>query len=168
MTEYVQQADTRHWYDFFFDTNVANSSDVLLSSRRVDLIKELGLSLEPSDLSPYKESQIPYHEPDGQNIPCHIWHLSFQRMYATSFQTAVGSPENQQMLLNVRKVVNSVPTRYKLESVQGYSPETVQDYLFKAANILIREDRLKPGGKLIYQEVCDRMKETGLNDLTCD
>jgi len=167
-TESIQQADTRHWYDFFFDTNVANSSDVLLSSRRVDLMKELGLSLVASNLTPFKVSQIAYDEPDEQCIRCHIWHLSFQRMYATSFDMAVGSPENQQLLHNARRVVNSVPTRYKLDSVQGYSPETVQDYLFKVANILVKQDRIQPSGKLIYREVCDRMKESGLNDLTCD
>lgn len=164
MVEYVQEADTRHWYDFFFDTNVANSSDVLLSSRRADLIKELGLSLVANILTPYKEREIPFDE-SGKNIPCHIWHLSFQRMYANNFEMVGDSPEKQQLLRNVRKVVT---TRYKLESVQGYSPETVQDYLFKAANILVKEDRIQPSGKPIYQEVCDHMKKAGLNDLTCD
>ena len=68
-----------------------------------------------------------------------------------------------QFLERVRKVVNSVPTNYKLEeSQEGYEPKTVQDYIFKAANILVRRDKTCNdqsnqcnNNQLIYKEVCN-------------
>lgn len=40
MPEHAHEADTRSWYDFLVDTNVATSSDVMLSLRRKDLMKD--------------------------------------------------------------------------------------------------------------------------------
>jgi hypothetical protein len=168
-SEDVQKDDTRHWYDFFLDTNVATSSDVLLSTRRADLMRELGVDVAAKDLNPYVQAKA---VADRKNPidHCNVWHLTFQRMYAPSFETAVKleEPDQLRLLRQIRKVVNGTPTRYKLAEVQGYSPESVQDYLFKAANILIREDKINIQGsdKPIFQDVCERM-ENDLVDFKC-
>jgi hypothetical protein len=96
---------------------------------------------------------------------CSVWHLSFQRLYDLQFEWTYARREvnKLQFLDRVRKVVNSIPTRYRLEeSAEGDEPETVQDYIFKAANILVREDKecKLPGNeckndKFTYQKVCD-------------
>jgi hypothetical protein len=52
---------------------------------------------------------------------------------------------------------------FRLEkSKEGDKPETVQDYIFKAANMLVREDKMlvsKEDTKFIYQIVCSLLVE---------
>ncbi|WP_411725293.1 patatin-like phospholipase family protein [Methyloglobulus sp.] len=170
LSEDVQKADTRHWYDFFLDTNVAASSDVLLFTRRVGLMRDLGVNVTSKDLNPYVQAK---EDPKKPIEHCNIWHLTFQRMYAPSFERDVKleEPDQLRLLRQIRKVVNGTPTRYKLTEVQGYSPESVQDYLFKAANILVKNDNIedKDGNPvLIYKDVCKKMTVFGFKDLQCD
>lgn len=163
-SEDVKKIDTRHWYDFILDTNVATSSDILLTTRRVDLMKELGVDVTDENINPYMPAlKVADHKtPITQNAIayCTVWHLTFQRLSAPHFETIIaGSKQTdkyRQMLL-LRRVVNATPTRYKLSEVEGYAPETVQDYLFKAANILIRKDKMLNSDKPIVQDICDRM-----------
>jgi NTE family protein len=170
LSEDIQKIDTRHWYDFFLDTNVATSSDVLLSARRADLMRELGVDVASKDLQPYVQAK---DQPKKPIDHCNIWHLTFQRMYAPSFETAVKleEPDQLRLLRQIRRVVNGIPTRYKLTEVHGYSPESAQDYLFKTANILLRKDKIK--GKngnevFIIEDVCKKMTDFGFKDLQCD
>ncbi|MGR9108331.1 MAG: hypothetical protein ACU843_15530, partial [Gammaproteobacteria bacterium] len=152
----VQIADTRNWYDFILDTNVATSSDVLLAVRRVDLLNKFGIDVGAKDLIPYIRAK---EDPKRAIDHCTVWHLSLQRMYSPSFETVVNleEPDELRQLRQIRKVANETPTRYKLPEVFGYSPDSVQDYLFKAANILVRNDRLNAGGKFIFQDLCEHI-----------
>ncbi len=165
LSEDVQKADTRHWYDFFLDTNIATSSDVLLSTRRVDLMQELGIDVTLRDLNPFVQSKKNAPNPIDH---CNVWHLTFQRLSAPSFEAVIAEKETDEyrQMLQLREVVNATPTRYKLSGVKGYSPESVQDYLFKAANILIKKDKIKGTDKFIFQDVCEQMGAY-LKDLKC-
>lgn len=173
LSEDLQKADTRHWYDFFLDTNVVTSSDVLLSTRRVDLMREVGVNVTLKDINPYVQAKKKADEKNPIDN-CNVWHLTFQRLSAPSFEAVVGGSEETDQfrhLLQLRKVVNGTPTRYKLTEVQGYSPESVQDYLFKAANILVKNDKIKDeyGNEVfIFQDICKKMTAFGVENLKCN
>lgn len=170
---HLQKMDTRSWYDYIFSTNLISASDTQLSTHRTDMMKELGVDTTFNHLQPYvqeKRAGDSKNPVNGKLSNCNIWHLTFQRMYEPSFETIIG-PDGIDLLRNVRKVVTGTPTRYKLTEVQGYSPETVQDYLFKAANILVKNDKVKDeyGNEVfIFQDVCKKMTVLGLKDLKCD
>ncbi len=174
LIESIQHVDTRKPFDFIFDTGtVLASSDVMLAQNR-KLILEKVFSPTTSDIgfqSFNEKSKIrvssAHYENDDHEIPaeCAVWHLSFQRLYSPDFERVFARKDvNQlQFLKRVRRVVNSVPTNYKLEeSKEGYEPKTVQDYIFKAANVLIRKDKICDArfnqcekNQLIYKKVCD-------------
>lgn len=162
LSEAAQMVDTRHWYDFVLDTNVATSSDVLLSTNRANLMQSLGINVKPVDLNPY----LPAQQKAGATAieHCTIWHLTFQRLYAPSFESIITGgleTDDYRHLLQLRHVVNATPTRYKLTGVESYSPESVQDYLFKAANLLIRNDQFKKAdntSQYIIKDVVERMR----------
>lgn len=179
--DHIQQADTRKWYDFIVDTNVATSSDIMLTARRKDLMRSLTSSDNNVGFNSYFESKnsgaksktaATEIEMLQEKLPgCSVWHINFQRLYSRGFEQSYGdnirSPERLQLLQNVRKVVNSVPTRYKLVETEGYSPEAVQDYIFKAADMLIREDKDDSGGPIL-DVVCDKFKKWKLSGLKCN
>jgi len=164
--EHTQEADTRKFFDFLFDTNVATASDALLTSRRIDLLRALDIYVDDADLVPYKTTDIWLDDEGKKTTPCQVWHLSFQRLYSPSFEMALGKlDKSQDHLRDVRKLVNGIPTRYKLTTVNGYSPESVQDYIFTAAKTLIRDDKIE--STLILKKVCDWFMEKKLPNLNC-
>lgn len=170
----LQQADTRNASDYLFDAGtVLSSTDVMLArNRSLILEKAINYNMQDIGFKAYNEnSQINFSLPNSRNEnlekpqDCSVWHLSFQRLYDLQFEWTYARREvnKLQFLDRVRKVVNSIPTRYRLEeSTGGDEPETVQDYIFKAANILVKEDKecKLPGNeckndKFTYQKVCD-------------
>ncbi|NOT84272.1 MAG: patatin-like phospholipase family protein [Methylococcaceae bacterium] len=158
----AQLVDTRHWYDFILDTNVATSSDVLLTTNRENLLQALGINVKPVDLNPYIPARDKAWAKPIEH--CNIWHLTFQRLSAPSFETIIAGgqeTDDYRHLLQLRHVVNATPTRYKLTGVESYSPESVQDYLFKAANLLIKNDQFKKAdntSQFIFKDVIERMR----------
>lgn len=178
----VQTADTREWYDFIVDTNVATSSDIMLTARRKDLMKDLTQFGDDVGFESYRDAEAIEPERTAAKteikmlqeklpIKCSVWHITFQRLHSRAFERGYGdsflSAERLQFLRRMRKVVNSVATRYKLTETLGYSPEAVQDYLFKAADILVREDK-NESGRRILDLACDKFKRWGLPGLKCD
>jgi len=152
--DHVQEADTRKFWDFLFDTNVAAASDALLVSRRINLMRELDIYVDDADIEPYVTADIYLDDQHKEKIDCQVWHLTFQRMYSPSFELAIGDKEqDQEKVRDVRKQVNSIPTRYKLVEVNGYASKSVQDYIFTAARILIHDD--KACSKPVLTQVCD-------------
>jgi predicted acylesterase/phospholipase RssA len=172
--ENIQKPSTRKWHDFIFDSgSVLASTDIMLAQNR-KLILEKVLGPDTSDVgfqSFNKKSTIRVSPANSKkNDPeitkqCAVWHLSFQRLYSHDFESVFARQDVSQLqfLERVRKVVNSVPTNYRLEeSQEGYEPKTVQDYIFKAANILVRKDKTCNdrsnqcnNNQLIYKEVCN-------------
>jgi len=170
----LQQADTRNAADYLFDAGtVLSSTDVMLAKNR-SLILEKAINYDMQDIGfkAYNEnSKINFSllnsgkDNAEKSQDCSVWHLSFQRLYDLQFEWTYARREvnKLQFLDRVRKVVNSIPTRYRLEeSAEGDQPETVQNYIFKAAKILVKEDKEcnRPGNecksdKFTYQKVCD-------------
>lgn len=181
LAEHVQEADNRSWFDYIVATNLATSSDVLLSLRRMDLMKEWIPSDDVGfqsyrDVVPIRTKFSEFTADIAPNVPsCSVWHITFQRLYSQEFQRAYGgnNPDSElnQSLRRMRQVVNLVPTRYKLKPISDYSSEAVQDYLFKAAKILVTEDAKvgEKGGmdRRILDMVCDKFKGWGLSGLKC-
>lgn len=182
---FLQHADTRNAIDYFFDAGtVLSSTDVMLAKNR-KLVLEKAINFDSQDIGfkAYNEKSIikfsPLNPENGcteNSQECTVWHLSFQRLYDLQFEWAFARRNvNQlQFLDRVRKVVNSIPTRYRLEeSNDGDEPETVQDFIFKAANILVRQDQEcnRPdnecaGSRFTYQKVCDLLvNDWKLNDI---
>jgi NTE family protein len=138
---YVHEADTRRFVDYFIDTNFASTSDALLMARRLDLLDLLKIDARTINVDPFQ-----------MNVPvgyakCAVWHISLQRLLAHSFASrAIKEDENlRRKIKEVADVVNDIPTRYTLTGKDTHSntkfeSETLQDYLFKAAEYLIRLD----------------------------
>ncbi len=122
----VLEVDTRKPWDFIFDTNVIGSSDVLLSTRRIDLLRRVGIDVGARQVKPYvREAQV------EEGPKCVVWDLTFQRLLSNDLAGKSSLPRQ------VGLVVNAIPTRYQLTGVEPYKPETLQDYIYAAARILV-------------------------------
>ena len=175
---YIHEADTRSWYDFLFDTNIAASSDALLTARRLDLLAQLNVDASEMNIDPYQPNagndEIWPGLYDDLRVECAVWHLSLQRLLSGNFGGMAESskPDKEQSKLreniqNVASIVNTVPTRYKLKgkdpaSQDSLDADVLQDYLFKAANYLIYLDK-GSDGKPILETVCSWFNQKGLN-----
>lgn len=181
----IQKADTRNVADYVFDSGtVVSSTDIMLARNR-KLIMEKAINFDPQDIgfkayNPNSTIKFPAamaaNSSDENSQDCAVWHLSFQRMHDQQFEWTYArrNINKLQFLDRVRKAANSIPTRYQLsESQDGDSPETVQDFLFKAAEILVRQDKECnqsdnecKNDKFTYQKVCDLLvRDWKLNDI---
>jgi len=153
LPERVLQADTRKALDFLFDTNVIGASDVLLSSRRVDLLGNVSINARERNFKPYQEEAPIFPDrPKGEGPTCRVWELTFQRLLSNHL--AIRSSFARQVGL----VVNAIPTRYQLTGVRPYKARTLQDYIYTATNILLREDwdpDDRNDGRTFLARVCD-------------
>ena len=146
------ERDTRKVLDFILDDNVMDSSDVLLSLRREDLLREVGFKSRDIGAAPYQTFEL---FPDEESTPvCGAWHLTFQRLVKRFWPDLPPGAEE------VEKVVNDIPTLYRLQA-PGKTTKEAQDNLYRAARLLVREDvenRLK---------VCNWFRDHGFTDLPC-
>ncbi|MGB9080014.1 MAG: patatin-like phospholipase family protein [Desulfuromonadaceae bacterium] len=178
--KHIHEADTRSPIDFIFDTNVAAASDSLLTVRRLDLLYRLNIDARTPDIEPFKRNNTENEKVEldnGKEIECAVWHLSLQRLLAHDFASRkIEDDDNLKGKLRenvdqVASVVNSIPTRYKLT---GRDPngnielnaDTLQDYLFKAADYLVNDDN--DNGGLIRDQVCAWFKQKGMQGTLCD
>ncbi len=176
---HTHELDTRKFFDFIFDTNVAASSDALLMARRLDLMSDLNVDVSADDsIEPFQpnsgENEIWPDQDDVKfRVECAVWHLSLQRLLSPDFAgKATGSDAFlKQDIKEVATVVNAIPTRYRLlgkapDGKTELTSETLQDYLFKSAGYLIRLDEDKDG-TLILKHVCEWFAARGMSDLQC-
>jgi len=178
--DHLHQADTRNALDYLFDTGtVLASTDVMLAKNRTLILENtIGFDSQDIGFKAYNDSSEKSTSLTDLKTPtCAVWHLSFQRLYDLQFEwTYARRKVNRlQFLDRARRIVNAIPTRYRLEeSQEGDNTEEVQDYIFKAANILVREDKECyrsdnecAGHKFTYQKVCDLLvNDWGLKDIT--
>jgi len=128
---------TRGPIGHLIDPNALAASDVLLTVGRRRLLAELGIDVDRVDLRPWvKIAHVSKRFPE---ISCYVWHLSFQRLLATSFPSH-GQPSIYSHSRQVGLVVNSIPTRFQLTGVTPFTSMTLQDYIFEAARLLIHND----------------------------
>ena len=92
----------------------------------------LPLLMAPGGSSPFPE------ELKNQRFACTVWHIGFQRL------RHAGSPSKTPPLASYRffleRLVSAIATHYKLTGPKGCSPKFLQDALYAAARVLIRED----------------------------
>lgn len=82
-----------------------------------------------------------------------VWHLGFQ-----------GLLRHQDRGRQLFRVVNAIATAYRLQAssaAESLSAQTLQDHLFEAAGILVREN---PG---VLTKVCGWFREKGFANVKC-
>lgn len=162
----VRDIDTRDFISRIFDLNAIDAADIMLSQNR-KLAMEMVTKSKDIGFNAYYDLIT-----TTSNDSCNVWHITFQNLYATEFERAYANSsdiDKLQQLYRIRDVVNAIPTKYQLVETQGYSPESVQDYIFKAARILVKQDKYQntnsqvfPGntnGELIYKKICKDFKD---------
>jgi NTE family protein len=129
------QRDTRGFAGFFVDTNALDASGALLALRRDNILDQLNLDVgEDAGRTVYGTFSLSPDERDPKKqIRCGVWLLSFQRLAYLSDKVRNAAA--------IDIVVNNVPTRYQLIGPHGLDSTQVQDALFEAAKILVREDK---------------------------
>ncbi len=138
--------DTRRFTDFLIDDNVMDSADVMLNLRRAETLEKVNIT-RPAVTS-YSEFNVP-----GRTDKCSVWHLSFEGLLR------LGNRARE-----VRKVVNQIDTAYRLQassSDERFTAQQLQNYLFEAAHILIREDT----GHL--RQTCQWFVDRGFTNMPC-
>jgi hypothetical protein len=149
-SEFTPHPETRGLIDYFFDTNVANSSDALLSARRIDLLNDLGLSARANnpEVAPFTQSKVSLI--DKPAVSCAVWYIGLPRMLSKVFRPT-DHPTSALDLetWELGTIVNSIPTRFTLVSGDEDHPipaDRLQDKLFEAAHRLVEEDRFESLG----------------------
>jgi hypothetical protein len=175
------KADTRSGIDFILDTNVtAAAADALLMARRTSLLDQLNVDAREINIDPFQinagHDQI---RPDlaprqDLRVECAVWHLSLQRLLSAGFASEAVKRDDDLWgdVKHIAAVVNSIPTRFKLTGKDPRSDaelpsDTLQEYLFRAANYLIRLDNDRAGTPLL-KRVCDWFAERGVRDIACE
>ena len=175
-----RKADIRAGIDFLLDTNVAMASaDALLMTRRLGLLDQLNVNARDANIEPFQlnagDDRI---RPDltprqDLRVECAVWHLSLQRLLSADFASEAVKRDDdlRDDVRYVAAVVNAIPTRFKLmgkdpHSDTELSSETVQNYLFRAANYLIHLDNDRTGMPLL-RRACDWFAAKGVRDLAC-
>ena len=150
----VNRPDSRAGIDFIIDTNVIDASDALLSLRRRNILAQAGF--EDIDIGRKPVQAFPVFGPGTTrpDLECRAWHLSFQRLLAwkrvepknvydqfTRRRAPREEFQNVNHAKSIGAVINQISTRYKLTGLKDCSPEQLQQDLYEAARLLIREDR---------------------------
>ena len=82
---------------------------------------------------------------------CKSWVLTFQRLASDDLRRLSSKAAE------IGAVVNAVPTRYRLIGEPPLDTRTVQDYIYTATRILLREDRDdpdNPAGHVFLERLC--------------
>ncbi len=140
------ERDTRHFTDFLIDDNVMDSADVMLNFHRNQTLRKV--NIEKPAVTPYAEFDVA----DGKD-KCLVWHLSFEGLHRLGDRAKA-----------VRKVVNQIDTAYRLQASdleQNMSSQELQNYLFEAAQILVR------GDKDHLKKACQWFIDKGFTDMPC-
>ena len=150
----VRRRDSRSGIDFIVDTNVVDASDSLLSARRRNILEQAGFQDTEIGNQPVQDFPVFGQGTEGLNLTCRAWHLSFQRLLAwkrvepkDAQEQFARMPAGREALKDVSHaksigaVVNQISTRFKLTSPIGCPSRALQQDLYEAARLLIREDR---------------------------
>ena len=171
----VRRRDARSGIDFIVDTNVVDASDALLSLRRRDILEQAGF--RDTDIGQQPVQEFPVLGPDSEEpgLRCQTWHLTFQRLLAwrrpearNPYEQFERKPIQRKALADevkyataVGAVVNQISTRYKLTGPAGCSSQALQEDLYEAARLLVREDRES------LNAVCDWFDNQGVGLSGC-
>ena len=146
------ERDTRKALDFIVDDNVLDSADVLLSLRRQDVLREVGFT-RPDWIGkePYQQFKVFPGKIGGPH--CSAWHFTFQGLLSRT--------DLPPRAKGVGEVVNRISTQYRLHAPGPHTAQELQDRLYEAAHILVREDITN------RQKACLWFRDRGFTDLPC-
>ena len=127
--------DPREFLDFFFDTNLDDAFNDLLSNHREEMLKFMG----------YPEGRIgmrsfwtyrPFRDSVksvNRSLECHVWHLTFQTLARLEPGVAGAA--------SLGETVNGIKTQFRLRRATDERGANVQQQaLFDAAQILVQQD----------------------------
>ncbi|MBI4641260.1 MAG: hypothetical protein HY731_11230 [Candidatus Tectomicrobia bacterium] len=141
------------------DTNAIAATDALLAKRRSDILAKIGFTNSEIGHEPFQEFRVSIDDTEGASaIPCAAWHLTFQRLILAGKEgvpLALGAQEISRMN-HVGQVVNHIRMRYNLFSPDPYTEQELQDYLFEAAHLLVKQDTFS------LLKACQWFKGSGL------
>jgi predicted acylesterase/phospholipase RssA len=136
-------SDTRRFFDFVVDQNALAASDVFLTLRRYDTLRDrLGY---PGD----EVGAVPQWDFTTRGgIACRVWHLTFQSLLVRrdKARTAATQQARDNLAAQLEKerqrdqAVNLVPTRYRLEGPEDMNMREVQSLIYGVADHLLRDD----------------------------
>lgn len=122
-------ADPRGALDFIFDADVFEAFDNLLVNHREEMLRNMGYPREQigaQSLWSYRPFRDDARSPN-RALECHVWHLTFQHL------AQLGAGE-------LGEKVNSIKTLFRLRADGERDPMLLQEELFEAARILVRQD----------------------------
>jgi predicted acylesterase/phospholipase RssA len=136
-------SDTRRFFDFVVDQNALAASDVFLTLRRYDTLRE---RLHYPGGEAGAVPQWDFTTPGG--VVCRSWHLTFQSLLVrqNKARTAATQQARDNLAAQLEKdrrrdqAVNLVPTRYRLEGPEDMTMREVQSLIYGVANHLLRDD----------------------------
>lgn len=130
------ERDPRGLIDFFVDRNALDASGALLSKHRRVLLQDAGVD-KPGHAS-FGSFAVTSRAPEPRTLgECAVWVLTFDRLRGLAARAA--EPRRSE-LRDLALTVNRIQTRYRLAGPEGVTARELQDALFAAARVLIRED----------------------------
>lgn len=165
----ASQSDLRKPWDYIVNTNVLDAMDALFLHYHHQLLSGVRIVTE-GVLSPFVPRISYESRPFGEpvKLDCAVWHISLQRLVDPSFMIQSRDeierllPEFMKLRREVGDPVNAIETRFKLTGPSGFSDKELQDLLFKAARLLVQEDRGSP-----LKRVCQWFVKHGFTDHPC-
>jgi predicted acylesterase/phospholipase RssA len=139
-----RRPDPRKFLDFVVDDNVGDAFNALLGNRRIDALRRMGYTESRIGKESFWSFKPLQDVADSANrdLECRVWHITFQHLPELA---AADADE-------VGNVVNQIKTSFRLEGPKqdrfyrdgGYDQDAhakeLQDKLFQAARLLVRED----------------------------
>jgi hypothetical protein len=154
-----ERRDTRVLLDYIVNTNVIAAFDALLGKRRSDTLSDYDFREDEIAEAPFQEFTLNVWDERGGawQVPCAAWHLTFQRLILAESRgdSWARSPDRIPSGDDVGWVVDRIRTRYNLSGPAPYTDEQLQNYLFEAARLLVREDRES------YEKACTWFRSNG-------
>ena len=154
------QRDMRSWYDFIIDTNVLQATDALLYGQRsatlASFLKARYSKIGHINLFSQFDLTVSVNQ---RSESCMIWHISFEsldRFYRDEDEQEFTSR------MDLRRIVGSIVTNYKLQGPRHCSSAFLQDALYDAAHYLVHF-----AGHGDYARICKYAADLGLGPLDC-
>ena len=165
----VLESDPRSTIDYLVDRNALDAIDALLQGQRVAFLQQMGLLTESASGIRNLQGYIPSYrfKSHKREIECAVWHLTFDRLWYLA--NGNSSRETKTVYRNVWGLVKNTSTNYHLSGL-NCTPDALQDALYNAATILVRNDRENRKGssrQRILDKACSWFNAHGLEVHAC-
>jgi NTE family protein len=162
--------DTVEFIDHFIDRNALDAADLLLSSRRRELLTTMGLD-HLGGGSAFGEFVLLAGSgsvEEAASIKCAVWHLSLDRTRLLGDEAAAqealsseGLDDDTILRHDISDIVNEIDTRFFLTSDLGSDPIQLQNALYLSAYFSVKKNTLA------LRSACQWFEEHGLSVSGC-